>query len=49
MGTEITLDIEDLSVTYAKNCRGIDHGSLFQEQDRKRVESDQINYDYFRT
>ena len=47
MGTEITLDIDDLSITYAKNCRGFDHGSLFQEMDRKRVESDQINYDYF--
>ena len=47
MGTEITLEIEDLSVTYAKNSRGFDHGSLFQEQDRKRVESDQIDYDYF--
>ena len=47
MGTEITLDIDDLSITYAKNCLGFDHGSLFQEMDRKRVESDQINYDYF--
>ena len=47
MGTEITLDIEDLSITYAKNSRGFDHGSLFQEQDRKRIESDQIDYDYF--
>ena len=47
MGTEITLDIDDLSITYAKNCLGFDHGSLFQEIDRKRVESDQINYEYF--
>ena len=48
MGTEITLDIGGLSVTYAKNHRGMDHGSLFQEQDRKPVKSDQLDYDYYR-
>jgi len=26
---------------------GIDHGHLFQKQDRQRMRSDQINYDYF--
>lgn len=47
MGTQITLDIDNLSITYAKNCLGFDHGSLFQEIDRRRVESDQIDYEYF--
>lgn len=26
---------------------GIDHGPLFQPEDRKRLKSDQINYDYY--
>ena len=47
LGTEITLNIGGLSVTYAKNNRGIDHGSLFQEQDRKPVKSYQLDYDYY--
>lgn len=47
MGTEITLDVGGLSLTYSKNARGIDHGSLFQEQDRKKLRSEQIDYDYF--
>ena len=47
MGTEITLDIAGLSVTYAKNHRGMDHGSLFQEQDRKPVKSNQLDYDAY--
>ncbi len=47
MGTEITLDIGGLSVDYAKNHRGIDHGSIFQEQDRKPVKSEQLDYSYY--
>ena len=47
MGTELTLDVGRVSITYSKNSRGIDHGSLFQEQDRKRVRGEQINYEYF--
>ena len=47
LGTEITLDVGGLSLTYAKNNRGIDHGSLFQERDRKPVKSDQLNYEHY--
>lgn len=46
MGTEITLDVAGVSVTYSKNHRGIDHGSIFQEQDRKAIKSDQVDYDW---
>ena len=46
MGTEITLDIGGLAVTYAKNHRGTDHGSLFQEQARRALTNDQLDYDY---
>lgn len=47
MGTEITLDVAGVSVTYSKNHRGIDHGSIFQEQDRKAIKSDQLDYDWY--
>lgn len=47
MGTEITLDCAGVSVTYSKNHRGIDHGSLFQEKDREAVKSNQLDYDWF--
>ena len=47
MGTEITLVVGGLSLDYSKNSRGFDHGALFQEADRKRLHSEQINYDYF--
>ena len=47
MGTEITLDVGGVSITYSKNHRGIDHGSLFQEQDRKPIKSDQLDYNYY--
>lgn len=47
MGTEITLDVAGVSVTYSKNRRGIDHGSIFQEQDRKAIKCDQLNYDWY--
>ena len=48
MGTEITLEVGGLTLDWCKNSRGIDHGMLFQVEDRKRINSDQINYDYFR-
>ena len=47
MGTEITLDVAEVSVTYSKNHRGIDHGSIFQEKDRKAIESDPLVYDQY--
>ena len=47
MGTEITLDVGGISLDYSKNSRGFDHGALFQKADRKRLHSDQANYDYF--
>lgn len=47
MGTEITLDIDGLSLTYSKNHMGIDHGALFQVNDRGPRRSEQINYAYF--
>ena len=46
MGTEIRLDVAGVSVTYSKNHRGPDHGSIYQESDRKAVRSDQIDYDW---
>lgn len=48
MGTEITLEVCGLAIDWSKNARGIDHGMLFQAKDRKRLHSDQVNYDYFR-
>jgi hypothetical protein len=47
LGTEITLDVAGMSVTYSKNHRGIDHGSIFQERDRKAIKTDQIDYDWY--
>lgn len=47
MGTHIDLAVGGISLDWAKNSRGNDHGSLFQEQDRKRLRSDQIDYEYF--
>jgi hypothetical protein len=47
VGTEISLDIGGLSIDWSKNARGADHGALFQEIDRKRLKSDQIDYGYF--
>jgi HEPN/Toprim N-terminal domain 1 len=46
LGTEITLDIGKLALTYSKNQVGPDHGMLFQAHDRQRVRSDQIDYDW---
>lgn len=48
MGTEITLEVDGLTIDWCKNSRGVDHGMLFQEKDRKRIRSDQIDYDYFK-
>ncbi len=48
MGTEINLEVCGLTIDWSKNSRGIDHGILFQAKDRKRIHSDQVNYDYFR-
>ncbi len=48
MGTEITLDIAGVALTYSKNHRGMDHGTLYQESDRKPIVSDQLNYDYYK-
>ena len=47
MGTEIKLAVGGVTLDWSKNDRGTDHGMLFQEKDRKRTRSDQINYDYF--
>jgi hypothetical protein len=47
MGTEITLEFDGLTLDWSKNNRGSDHGMLFQERDRKRMRSDQIDYQYF--
>lgn len=46
MGTEITLDVAGVTITYSKNHRGIDHGSIFQEHDRKALKSDQLDNDW---
>lgn len=45
MGTEISLDVGGLTVSWSKNSRGPDHGALYQMEDRKRISSDYINYD----
>lgn len=47
MGTSIELAVGGIAVDWAKNSRGNDHGPLFQQQDRKRMRSDQIDYEYF--
>ena len=47
MGTAIELIVGGISIDYAKNHMGIDHGFLFQEKDRTRCQSVEINYEYF--
>ncbi len=47
MGTEISLDVGGLSIDWSKNARGADHGALFQDVDRKRLRSNEIDYGYF--
>lgn len=44
MGTEISLSLAGTDLAWSKNHRGMDHGALFQEQDRKPVRCDQIDY-----
>jgi len=46
VGTGITLEVGGMEITCSKNHMGIDHGSLFQESDRKPLRSDQLNYEY---
>lgn len=46
MGTVIDLRIGPISIDWAKNNMGADHGALFQDQDRTHVRSDQTNYEY---
>jgi hypothetical protein len=43
MGTEISLDIGGMSISWAKNHRGPDHGFLFQPADRKRIRAEPEN------
>ena len=45
MGTEITLDIGGMTITWSKNDRGHDHGFLFQSADRKRFHCDVADYE----
>jgi hypothetical protein len=47
MGTSIELELGGISLDYAKNHMGNDHGFLFQESDRTRRHADGIDYDYF--
>jgi len=47
LGTIIDLTVGGVVVDWSKNSRGIDHGALFQEGDRKRLRSEQIDYGYF--
>lgn len=47
MGTEISLNVGGITVDWSKNMRGIDHGPLYQEEDRKRLSCEQIDYAYF--
>ncbi len=39
MGTEISLDVGGISLAWSKNMKGMDHGALYQEPDRKRLRS----------
>ena len=45
MGTEISLDLAGLSVDWSKNRRGVDHGFLFQSDDRRRVPWEDDDHD----
>jgi len=47
MGTVISLEVAGVEVCWSKNNMGIDHGPLFQPKDRKRIKSDQVNYDEY--
>ena len=45
MGTEISLDVAGLSVDWSKNSRGVDHGFLFQSDDRRRIPWENDDHD----
>lgn len=47
MSTPITLTVGDITITYNTMNIGIDHGVLFQEQDRQRRQHPHINYSYY--
>lgn len=47
MGTIIELKVGGVSIDWAKNNAGNDHGFLFQEADRGRRHSEDTNYDYY--
>lgn len=47
MGTYIELTVGGVALDWSKNSMGIDHGFLFQEGDRARCPSDQIDYEYY--
>lgn len=47
MGTEISLDLGGVALESSKNHMGQHYGELFQEQDRRRLRSEEINYAYF--
>lgn len=47
MGTEIQLKVSGVSIDYAKNSMGRNHGILYQEEDKHRRRSDQIDYEYY--
>ncbi|MCF5189993.1 MULTISPECIES: HEPN/Toprim-associated domain-containing protein [Pseudomonas] len=47
MGTVIELKVAGLSIDYAKNNMGADHGAIFQPENKLRRRSDQIDYEYY--
>ena len=46
MGTIISLRVADAEIACAKNGPGEDYGALFQDSDRTRLRSEQLDYDY---
>ena len=44
MGTIISLRVAGEDIAWAKNGPGVNHGPLFQEKDRTRLRSDQLDY-----
>ena len=49
MGTEINLTVGGVSIDWAKNNPGCDHGFLFQQGDRARRHSEETDYEYCAT
>lgn len=47
MGTIINLTIERITLDWAKNSMGFDHGHLFQEGDLARRRAERIDYDWY--